>query len=553
VLVVKAPGALGAANNTVSINGVNAAGFNGAMVVLEGGTGQTYTQNFTLVGRGATVNSSGAALLSLGNNVLSGNIQFGNPTTASALASGYGNLTISGAVNLGSGQALVIYGNGNTVISGLVSSQELSNDRLIKQGQTVGTTLWLQNTNNAFLSSVRIDSGFLRVSDGRALGLNSTTTSMQASGGVFEIRADAATLSSSVTNFASKGLTLAGANTTGSLFLDRAVGGFSIAQTVVINNFTTGNSNRTLSISSRDGYGATLGTVGTAFTAGTTGGNWNITNNATGLVTINGLAPIGASDSFRMLYFQGSGDTVWNGTVSSTVASGYLTGLGKSGQGLAIFTGTTAGAGVNGIAKVDGGILQIGTFAVLSDPIAQLSGIQLGNTTTTTGGLNYAGTSGETTTRIVSMAGTTGNALIFANQSGSVPLVLAGGVVAGGSGAKALLLGGTSVGGGSITTMISELGGSTSLFKSDTGTWVYAPSITGTISGGTTTTSGTAAAQTGTLIVSSTTGISVGMTATSISGTASIVSGVITAIQGNTLWLSAANSAAVSSGTTITF
>jgi hypothetical protein len=241
VLVVKSPGALGAANNTVSVNGVNSAGFNGAMVILEGGTGQTYTQNFTLAGRGATVNSSGAALLSLGNNVLSGSIQFGNSSTASALASGYGNLTIGGAVNLGSSQSLVIYGNGNTVISGPVSGFDLSNDRLIKQNQTVGTTLWLQNTGNTFLSSVRVDTGFVRVSDGRALGLNSTTTSMQASGGVFEIRADAATLASSVTNFASKGLTVAGANTTGSLFLDRAVGGFSIAQTVVINNFTTGS------------------------------------------------------------------------------------------------------------------------------------------------------------------------------------------------------------------------------------------------------------------------------------------------------------------------
>ena len=533
VLVVKSPGALGAANNTVSVNGVNSAGFNGAMVILEGGTGQTYTQNFTLAGRGATVNSGGAALLSLGNNVLSGNIQFGNPSTVSALASGYGNLTISGAVNLGSSQALVIYGNGNTVISGSVSSQEASPDRLMKQGQTVATTLWLQNTSNTFLSTVRVDSGFVRLSDGRAVGLNSTTSSMQASGGVFEIRADAATLASSVTNFASKGLTVAGAGGgTGYLFLDRAVGGSGLAQNVVIGNYSFGTANRILSITTRDGYGATLGTAGVSISSGG-GTNNNVLNNgANGLVTLNGNVSVGYTDAFRMFYVQGSGDSVWTGTLASSVATGYLGGLGKSGQGLAIFTGTTAGAGVNGIAKVDGGILQIGTFAVLSDPIAQLSGLQIGSGGTA-GGLNYAGTAGETTTRIVSMAGTTGNALIFANQSGSVPLVLAGGVVAGGSGAKALLLGGTSVGGGSITTMISELGGATSLFKSDTGTWVYSPSITGTISGGTTTTSLGSSTNMGTLTVTSTLGIYPGMNLTGTN-----FSGIVTAIQGNTLWLS---------------
>ena len=551
VLVVKSPGALGAANNTVSVNGVNAAGFNGAMVILEGGTGQTFTQNFTLAGRGATVNSGGAALLSLGNNVLSGNVQFGNSSTPSALASGYGNLTISGAVNLGSSQNLVIYGNGNTVISGPVSSQELSNDRLMKQSQTVGTTLWLQNPNNTFLSTMRIDGGFVRVSSGGALGANtslsgSNLASIQFNNGVLEIRADPAT----VNTFSSK--TISVYNNSGTIFLDRAVGGTGFAQTIQTGTFSFNNGARTINLGGRDGYGLSFGTASSviaAFGNGATG-NDVFNNGLNGWLTVNGSANVGSNDGFRLLYFQGNGDTIWNGTISTTLANGFLTGLGKNGQGLAIFTGTTAGAGVNGIAKVDGGILQIGTFAVLSDPIAQLSGIQLGSTTPSTGGLNYAGTSGETTTRIVSMAGTTGNALIFANQSGSVPLVLAGGVVAGGSGAKALLLGGTSVGGGSITTMISELGGSTALFKSDTGTWVYAPSITGTISGGTTTTSAGANTNMGTLTVTSTLGIYPGMVLTGTN-----FSGIVTAIKGNTLWLSTNNNGttAVTSGTLVTF
>ncbi len=377
-LVLANGAALSGVSGLVSVNGVTGSGFTGGMLVLDGGgSGLTLHQGVTLSGRGPTVASAGAALLSIGNNTLNGSVVLGASSGASALAVAYGNTLVAGQLVLGSGSGTglqsIVTGNGNLIVGGVVGGFDNTLNKFVKQTGVLQTTLWLQNTANSFLSSVRVDpSTTLRVSDGRALGLNPSSQNVELNQGILEVRADAATLPS----FALKGLTLASGP--GTVFLDRAVGGTGLNQTLNINTFTFGATNRTLALAGRNGYGVNLGSAGATIGVAGNGGNTTFTNNANGLVTLNGNMAVGGTDAFRMFYIQGAGETVWNGTLSTNMANAFLTGFGKAGTGMATLTGITAGGGVNGIAKVDGGVLQIGTFAVLSDPTTQFGGLQLG-------------------------------------------------------------------------------------------------------------------------------------------------------------------------------
>ena len=68
VLVVNGSSELGAATNTVTVNGVNSPGWDGGMLLLDAGTSSlSIAQNLSLDGRGATTNNSSSALLTLGS------------------------------------------------------------------------------------------------------------------------------------------------------------------------------------------------------------------------------------------------------------------------------------------------------------------------------------------------------------------------------------------------------------------------------------------------------------------------------------------------------
>ncbi|NBV85054.1 MAG: hypothetical protein EBS01_02035, partial [Verrucomicrobia bacterium] len=392
--------------------------------------------------------------------------------------------------------------------------------------------------------------------DGRALGANNNWTvssvndSVTFNGGLLEIRADAATLASSLSNFASKTLSLYYGN--GTVMLDRAVGGSGLAQTVTMGTFTFGYQGRTLTVNGRDGYGLILGGP-SALNLGLGGygaytGTSTLTNSSNGTVTLYGVVQMANNAGVGVMTLGGNGDFIWNGSLASMASRGdYLQQITKSGSGLAILNATTSG-GINGTASLSGGVLQLGTLAALNDGVNQFGGISLNG-----GALNYVGSAGETTTRLINLSAATGNAILLANQGGNTPLNLTGGVSAGVVGNKSLVLGGTSTAANAITTMISEIpGGSTSVFKSDNGLWVYAPVNTGSLLGGASLTNTTVAGQTysGTLIVASTLGIAVGM---AVSGT-NVPTSVVTAISGNTLWLSnAAGNTAVAASTQLNF
>jgi fibronectin-binding autotransporter adhesin len=105
----------------------------------------------------------------------------------------------------------------------------------------------------------------------------------------------------------------------------------------------------------------------------------------------------------------------------------------------------------------------------------------------TGGTLIYTG-AGETTNRIINLAGTTGGGTI--NQSGSGPFKITGGVTATGAGSKTLTLNGSTAGSGEISGAIADNSGTnkTAVTKDGTGTWTL--SGTNTFTGNVTVTTG---------------------------------------------------------------
>ncbi|MEI7776720.1 MAG: hypothetical protein WCK17_18325, partial [Verrucomicrobiota bacterium] len=526
VLVVKDPAALGSGVDMITVNGNSTTGWDGGMLLLDAGTSAlVFNQSLSLDGRGATTNNASSALLTLGNVTLNGPVQLGNSSTTSYLSSGYGTLVMAGPVNT-TGTSY-FSGNGNVVLSGPVSGGGLS-----KTYGTLPSTLWLQNPNNAFTGQLSISGGYVRVSNGEALGKNATPLSF--SGGLLEVRADP----DSIVGFANKNVTT-GNNSTVQIFLDRGLGGKGLAQTVAFGDWSTSVYSTT--VTGRNGYGLSMGKVGS-----TLGREWQyFTNNSNGLLTVNENVSLNnPTNGGRFdLSLYAVGDIVLVGSISSLAANpAILDGISKYNSGLALFTGTSTS--LRGTTSISGGVLQIRGFGALGDVGPQSGAINLSN-----GALNFAGPAGETTSKLINLSGTTSNGMVLANQSGLSPLVFNSGVAAGGAGSKTLLLGGTNAAANQISGIINQNGGTTSVFKADTGTWVYSPLATLAVGGtGTTVSAGTSSSSA--LIMGATAGLSPGM---SVSGTNVPSGAVITSIIGNTLWLSSAASTAVPAGTLLTF
>ena len=142
--------------------------------------------------------------------------------------------------------------------------------------------------------------------------------------------------------------------------------------------------------------------------------------------------------------------------------------------------GTVALSGANtytGATAIQDGILSVNSIKSVSVGASALGAtttvangtITLG-ATTTTGTLVYTG-SGDTTDRVINLAGTTGGGTI--DQSGTGLLKFTSNLTATGGGSKTLTLQGSTAGTGEIAGAIVDNSGTnkTSLSKSGTGTW----------------------------------------------------------------------------------
>ena len=235
----------------------------------------------------------------------------------------------------------------------------------------------------------------------------------------------------------------------------------------------------------------------------------NTFSNVTGTCTVNFGAdantPVILTGPWFMQSFAFSLRNNGN-TTSPLTLSGPLTGSGAltlSGNnagtitfsGASTYTGKTVIAGGANVVGV-GIILSVGSLNSVSAPVATSN---LGRPTTAANGtigigltsftstLLYTGP-GETSDRVIDLAGTTGGATLQADGTGA--LVLTAVNTATGAGAKTLTLQGSSTAANSIGKIVDNSGANkTSVVKAQAGTWVL--TAANTYTGGTTVNAGT--------------------------------------------------------------
>ncbi|NBV86795.1 MAG: hypothetical protein EBS01_11185, partial [Verrucomicrobia bacterium] len=560
VLVARSANALGAGSSPIIVRGDTTVG-GGALMLASGGmTGFTLARDISLSGYGpATAQSSQgsgflapqAALVSIGNNTVSGVI---TPSSLSSarIYSDAGLLNLSNAglalttaafnMYLGSGATNSTLANNISVtslISGGASGQVL--------GKTGVGTVILSNPSNSFANYVQIDGGgYLRVDIGGQLGTSTATNAINLNGGVLDIRSD------SPTGFSGKGVATNGQNN--SLFVSRAPSGTAINQQVQFGDVRINNASYTLTINGRDGFGVTFGSGASTVTLPSSG-NSSFTNASNGLLNFNNSFTT-TETTARAFTLTATGEIQVTGNL---LGSGSPHSWSKAGSGQLTLNGN-AGT-FSGNFNANAGTTVIYQFGALNNPATGSGGtggaLNLGSTTTSAS-LNYLGASGtgagETVNKVVNLAGTTGNAYLLANQTGSSPtaLVIANAISAGAAGAKTLFLGGNSA--ASVVNQISGViidNATTSVTKVGTGTWLYTPAASSysTPPTGVTVSSG-GAAQTNSVVVSNAAGLVVGQT---ISGTNIPTGAVITGISGSTVYFSGAISTAVAASTALTF
>ena len=492
-VVVTSQGALGSDTSAVVVSGNTTRGSGGGSLVIGSANnnlaGGTFTRDLALTGGGAS--GDGAAFISVGNNIITGNIVTGgnpaglNPVSGTAftasgtrLAATFGTTTVNGLLTIEpTGQATEFTGNGNWIvnsnITGLGNLTKTGNGLLVLTG------------NNSFGGILTSSGGYVRVSSAANLGANVGNGAITTNAGRTEFRSDAP-------DFTTATRWTQGTSTFASnIYLDRAVGGSGINQTVTMGllTLTTSTNARSLVVNGRNGYGMTF----TGNMAAGSNGNYTLTNSTNGLLTFAGNFYNTNNGTKRDFTINGNGDTIVTGNLLATGNATHE--FSKGGTGTLVVDGT--GSNYGGITNINAGALQIRDFRSINNNTAR---IDLGTTTiagTLTIGTTQAATAaGLTTSKVINLSGTTGAVAINASQAGTDPVILNGAITATGgtaANAKVLSLGGTSTAGNIINTGIpnNAAGGTVSVTKVNAGTWILAGANTYT--GVTTITNGTLA------------------------------------------------------------
>ena len=217
----------------------------------------------------------------------------------------------------------------------------------------------MTNAANNFAGDVRLDAGTLRVSTGLALGRSVSANAILLNGGTLEVRSDTGT-----TGFANRNVNIA-ATAAGTIFVDRAVGGSGLNQSVLFGILTAnagGAQNTTWSISGRNGYGVTF----SSFAPGTTLRNNTFSNNSNGLVTFLGdfqnSTENGAS---AVIQLGGNSETLITGSIKD--AQAFAANVTKNGSGRATIQGNAST--YLGPTNISAGTLAITNFGALNNAV----------------------------------------------------------------------------------------------------------------------------------------------------------------------------------------
>ncbi len=441
-------------NNNTPLN-TSLIGFGGGSLVLDGlAAGFTFARNVDFEGRGP-IGDRGSAILSLGNNTLSGTLRAAisplplSPTATirnTRINSVNGMLTMSGTVNSGGT-------TGTTFLSfGGINSAGVGDYSFGGTGTLTGTgsieksgagTLFLNTlaSNAGFTGTIRISASAtgqqstVRITDllvggnnvfGGNVGTNASAP-IDMNGGVLEILNEGSlNIGKNVYNRASS-----------TYYVGPGAGGSGINGTVTFGTLRT-PTNVNSTFNSRNGYGITFTTQSLE---GTLNNQNTFTNNMGGLLTFTGNIWPQTSTTARTLNIGGNGNTLITGNINATAGAHVLS---KTGTGLLTINGTATSN--IGPVLIGGGAIAIRDFRSIANTAGAVINVGSGTTAgTLIIGTDQAATAaGLTTSRIVNLASTTGAPSIYANQTGVNPVIFNANFVSSGVGAKTLTLGGTS-------------------------------------------------------------------------------------------------------------
>ncbi len=458
---------LGTDTSTIVVNGTSTRGTGGGALVLEGSYGSSInmTRDISLQGLGP-IGVAGVALVSVGNNTLSGTLTTNVGLVTTGIFSAGGMLTINDWNVLGTtATTFTNVGYTNSAVSNYRVVGALTGSGSI---QKLGAgTLDLTGVNaSGFTGTIRMVAGNVRIDGAGDWGANAGT----GTGGPIDFNGDNATLEiRGDTPAIGKNVYQRGISPI--MFVDHAIG--SSAQNV---NATFLNlqfdDGETFTFNGRNGGSATFTTA----TVQTGDGNSTFANNLNGTLTFTGNfwnnANTAAARSFTL---SGNGNTVINGSIIAAGGATFDHTLTKSGSGNLMITGVAST--LDGAITISAGSLTITDFRSITQNTQALN---LGATTTSVTlniGTSVAATStGLVSNKVINLAGTTGGATINANQTGANPVVLNGAINSSGAGLKTLTLGGTNTADNVINGIIGENSTTnrTNVTKTDDGTWVLA-------------------------------------------------------------------------------
>lgn len=369
------------------------------------------------------------------------------------------NAAASTSPNLAASSTLSALQFNNAASSGYTfSNSNAAVLTLLSTGATAGTAA----LNSANTTGANVISSNLNL--GAAAG--STQHFFQSSGGVL-------TLSGTISSSNSINLSL---GTTGTFALTAA------------NTFTgtlTQNAGSAILVGNKDAFSSSVlnfqsnsGRIGA--TTDLTGVN-KLTNavNLASNVTILGGSALEFGGAVNLA---GGGRTIANGNVAGTTFSGVIGndgggGLSISGVGMTYLTALNTYTGPTSIAGTSGGSVFVKNIGMTgaSSNLGTSGTINMGNTTQA-GTLRYQGT-GETTDKVVNLAGTTGGAIIDTTGATGA-LVFSSSIISSGTGVKTLTLGGDTFGNAINGNIVNPTSGTLSLSKTGVGSWTLSGSNT---------------------------------------------------------------------------
>ncbi|NCY22271.1 hypothetical protein EBX31_10000, partial [bacterium] len=468
-------------------------GANG-LVLDNSGNGKIVLNGANTYAGGTTVNGTGTGQVNLGtaSALGTGTVSISTGSTA-YLRTAANSLDVANAISIGSGATLQLAATNSgwkSTWSGVISGAGGIKYDYSDSG------LYLTGTNSSFGGGVNVSSsGSLYVNKlgmagaNSSIGTNGTITISSSSGtsGANEVRWQGSADETSDKNFA---LTTASTAASAGVKIF-ATGATNATLTLNGNINSTGINNKVITLA---GYN-----TNTLFMNGTINETAGYTNSLV----------VGASSSGRVVL--GNSGNSFSGGITITNATGGQTtwleaaGIGNTGANSYLGKGSTI------------------SFGSTNSSAATV--------------LKYTG-AGETSDKVLNLAGTTTVATL--DQSGAGNLKFSSALTGSGAGAKTIALQGSTAGTGELAGAISDLGGNvTSLTKSGSGTWTL--SGANTYTGGTTINGGTLATS-GNNVLADDGAVSIGNGATfKLGGNDAVASVVSTTnaatlnLQGNTL------------------